>query len=586
MFKRFLYRVSIGALCALFSLALGPIYFSSADSTSLTLTATYVENELVILDLASANEISTLDPSLVSDVLSINASENLFHGLTDVEPISNQIVPELATSWETNEDGTTWTFHLRDDVMWMRYDPLSNTAEAIRPVVAQDVVFGIQRSCDPRLGGYYGMIAAQVVAGCDEVNYAPESNITDELVYGDTTKVSAPDDTTVVIHLQFAAGYFLSMTPMWMLRPMPQEAIVEFGDDWTRPGNIVTNGPYFIKENTRGVQRVFVRNDAHNPDLDYGGNVDVINYIVVEDNSTVFALYQDAQLDATGIPAAALENILHDDDHNTQLYQVFDLNVLFFGFAYDKEPFSNVHTRRAFSAIIDRNEFVEQILQGRGVPMIHLTPPGMAHAPPINEVGVGFDPIYAQTEFAEAGYANCENFPNINIYTFLDAGNWAEFWASSAEEYLGCSPELFTVEEMEFSVLIAMTDRDAPTQDRPHAFALGWIPDYADANNWVGDVLACASGNAFNRPCTSVDDLIQLAASTLNPMERDALYLEISEAFFGSEGEFPIAPIYMSADYVLRQPWYTGPFDSDGIFSGAHWDTLHVDMEAKLAARG
>jgi oligopeptide transport system substrate-binding protein len=349
MFKVAFRTVPVVALVAVMVLSLVPAGFVSADDASVTVTAQYLQDDLVVLDLAATSEISSLDPAVLSDSVSIGPVENLFHGLTDVDPISAQVTPELATSWETSEDGTVWTFNLRDDVMWMRYDPASDTAEAVRPVVAQDFVYGMKRACDPRLGGYYGTIAAQVIAGCQDVNGAPDSDVTDELVFGDTTKVSAPDDTTVVVELQFAAGYFFSMTPMWMLRPVPQETIDEFGDEWTAPGNIVTNGPFFVKENTRGVRRVFVRNYEHNAELEYGGNVDVINFTVIEDGGTIFALYQDAQLDSTGVPAAELQNILNDPAYAEQLYQVFDLAVFYFGFAHDKEPFDNVNARRAFS---------------------------------------------------------------------------------------------------------------------------------------------------------------------------------------------------------------------------------------------
>lgn len=585
MFMMSFRSVSMAVMVAVLILTTMPLGFVAASNSQVTLTAQYLQDEVVVLDFASNIEISSLDPAVASDVVSLDSIENLFHGLTDVDPYTSQIVPELATGWEFSADGTVWTFQLRDDVMWMRYDSVSDTAETLRPVVAQDVVYGIQRTCDPRLGGYYGTIAAGVIAGCDAVNGAPESDLNDEYVFGDTVQVSAPDDTTLIIELQFAAGYFFSMTPMWILRPVPQEAINEFGDEWTMPGNIITNGPYFLQENTRGVRRVFVRNHAHNPALDYGGNVDVINVSIIEDEGTIFALYQDAQVDATGVPSAELQSILTNSEYTDQLYQVFDLAVFYFNFAYDKEPFDNVHVRRAFSAIIDRHEFVNQILQGRGIPMIHFTPPGMAHAPPINEVGVGFDPIYAQAQLAEAGYENCNGLPNISMLATEYSRNWVDYWASAAEEHLGCSLDLFTVETVEFSVMIQLTAPDSPTQDRVNAWAISWLPDYADANNWVGDVLACDTYNSIRRPCSEVDDLIEAAGRSSDPTERDALYLEIEDAFFGVEGEYPIAPLYMRADYVLRQAWYTGPFDTDGLFAGSHWDTWQVDMEAKLTAQ-
>jgi oligopeptide transport system substrate-binding protein len=586
MFKNAFRTLPVLAVLAALVVSLVPAGFAMADDASITIVANFQDDELVVLDVADGSEISSLDPAVASDAVSITPIENLFHGLTNYDPITTQVVPELASSWEVSEDGMVWTFTLRNDVMWYRYDPATETAAELRPVVAADHVYGIKRACDPRLGGYYGTIAAAVISGCDVVNQSPAEEVTDEVVYGDTTKVSAPDDTTLVVELQFPAGYFFSMTPMWMLRPVHQETIDEFGDEWTAPGNIATNGPFFVQEVTRGVRRVFVRNENHVADLDYGGNIDVINVTIIEDGGTIFALYQDNQLDTSIVPAAELQNILENPDFADQLNQVFDLAVFYFAFAHDKAPFDNVNARRAFGAIIDRETFIEQVNQGRGVPMIHFTPPGMAHAVPINEVGVGFNPEYAQAQLAEAGYPNCEGFPNIDITTYTGAGTWAEFWASAAEEYLGCSPDLFTVEQLEFSVLLEVIDSSTPTQDRPNAWTLGWGPDYGDANNWVGDVLWCESDNAFMRPCTETDDLIEQAARESDPAVRDELYLDIEDSFFGENGEFPIAPIYMRSGFSLVKPWYTGPFDTDGLFGGAHWDTRSIDMAAKLAARG
>ncbi len=564
-----------------------PLNMAFAADSEFTLVAQYRQDQKVVLHTSSSSEISSLDPAIADDAVSITPIENLFLGLTDVDPITAQINAELAISWETNEDASVWTFTLRDDVNWMRYDPGTGSAEVIRPVVAEDFVYGIRRACDPRLGAYYGTIAAKVVAGCDVVNQTPPEETTDELVYGDTTKVFAPDDTTLVIELQFPAGYFFSMTQMWVLRAVPREAIEEHGDGWTAAGNIITNGPYFLKENTRGVRRIFVRNEALAPELTGGdGNIEEIIYTVIEDLGTAFALYQDDQLDTTVVPSAELQNVLESEEYADQLLQIFDLGVGYFGYGYDKPPFDNVHVRRAFSAILNRNAFVEQVRQGRGVPMIHFTPPGMAHAPPINDVGVGYDPDWAREELALGGYPDCEGFPQIDVVTFSTAGNWAEFWAAAAEEELGCDPNLFNVESLEFSVLLQVRDRDTSTEERANAWTAIWGPDYSDANNWVNDVLHCTADNEFIRECTEIDDLMDEAARETDPARRDELYAEIEEGFFGYEGEYPIAPIYLRSGYILVKSWYSGPFETDGLFGGAHWGSRSIDMAAKLAARG
>jgi oligopeptide transport system substrate-binding protein len=585
MFKTFR---SVPALFVVLMLvvSLVPSTIALADDAEVTFVAQYRAGEEVVLDGSSSSEISSLDGAQASDVVSITYIENLFLGLTDSDPITGQINPELATEWTQSEDGLTWTFTLRTDVNWMQYDPVSGSAAVMRPVVADDFVYGIKRALDPRLGGYYGTVSAPVLKGGQTVNQTPAEQVTDELIFGDTVDVSAPDDTTLVINLEFPAAYFFSMTPMWMLRAFPREAIEEYGDDWTQPGNIWSNGPFFIQENVRGVRRIMVRNNDCPADLFSGdGNIERVMTTVIEDAGTAFALYQDNQLDSAGIPPAELQGVLADPQYADQVRQIFDLAVFYFSYGHDKPPFNDVHARRAFSAIIDRQAYVEQIRQGRGVPMIHLTPPGMLHAPPINEIGIGFDPEYARTELAAAGFPDCEGFPNINIVVDQGANTSAEFWAAAAEEYLGCDPALLNVEQLEFSVRLEVTDPDAPTDDRPNAWLAGWGPDYLDANNWVRDVLACTAENSFLRPCTEIDDLID-QASRAPTAERDELYAEIENAFFGPEGEFPIAPLYLRSSYLLYKTWYTGPFETDGLVGGAHWGAYTIDMEAKLAARG
>ena len=115
---------------------------------------------------------------------------------------------------------------------------------------------------------------------------------------------------------------------------------------------------------------------------------------------------------------------------------------------------------------------------------------------------------------------------------------------------------------------------------------IGWSPDYPDAHNWVGDVVGCEGPNLFRRPCAAVDDLIWQATVESDIVARMALYLDIEERFFGEEGEHPMIPLGMVANYVIRKPWVDGPFMTDGLFGGMHYDWYTIDQEAQLAARG
>jgi oligopeptide transport system substrate-binding protein len=565
--------------------ALVPTGFTLANDADVTLTTTMRQDEPITNYRTASSQISTLDPQRAQDTVSIDVIENLFLALTDTDAlVPGNITPELATEWVVSEDGLTWTFTLRNDVPWVRHDPVSGETEMLRMVTAGDVEYGIKRACDPRLAAYYSSIAAPVIQGCDVVMDIPAEEVTPEAF--DQIGVTALDDTTLEINLNFVAGYFFSMTPMWMLRPVPQEAIEEYGDDWTEVGTIVTNGPFVVQELVRGVRRVFLRNPYFPADMAGPGNVERIVITVVEDTGTTFALYQDNQIDLSGVPIAELQSVLEDDAYADQLVQIADLAVFYLAFAVNKAPFDDVHARRAFSAAVDRNAFVQEVRQNRGIPMIHFTPPGMFGAPPINEVGVGYDPDFARAELAAAGYPDCEGFPAIEIVTYTGAGTWAEFMSAAAERELGCDPNLLVIEQQEFSVLLETTDPRNPPEDRPNMWSLGWGPDYGDANNWVGDVILCDGENTPARPCSEVDDMIKEAAQESDPERRIELYYRIEDMLFGEEGVFPFIPLFLRLDYSLLKPWYSSPVETDGLFGGAHWDYRTIDQEAQLAARG
>ena len=68
---------------------------------------------------------------------------NLFLGLTAQNPMTSDIEPELATGWEVSADGLVWTFTLRNDVPWVRWDPVTGTGEVLRMVTAHDAAFAI-----------------------------------------------------------------------------------------------------------------------------------------------------------------------------------------------------------------------------------------------------------------------------------------------------------------------------------------------------------------------------------------------------------------------------------------------------------
>ena len=98
--------------------------------------------------------------------------------LTDYDDDTLEVVPELATDWEVSEDGTVYTFHLRDDAVWVQL--VGDQVNEIGPVTAHDVVYGILRSLDPRTGAPYSYVPTTVLAGAEEFAFADVSALSDE----------------------------------------------------------------------------------------------------------------------------------------------------------------------------------------------------------------------------------------------------------------------------------------------------------------------------------------------------------------------------------------------------------------------
>jgi len=535
----------------------------------------------------STTEIPTLDPQMAEDVVSITYIENIFVQLTNVDLETTEIVPEAATSWDVSDDGLVYTFHLRDDIPWVHYDAATGvvTQEADeeglpRFVTAQDFVYGIKRACDPNLGSYYSGVIAPQIAGCSDVlNYEDPENVPQELI--DAIGAKAIDDNTLEITLAFPASYFMQMTSMWTLSATPSWAIEEYGDQWTEAENIVTNGRYVLAAWDHGVSREVYRNPLMPEEMQGSGNIERFVVNVVPDVTTGYALWLNNEVDTSGIPDEELES--HLEKYGDETVQIPDLAVFYIAFRETKPPFDNVHVRRAFSAAFDRETFIQTVRQGQGLPMKHFAPPGIFGAPPIDEVGVGYNPEYAKAEMEAAGYPNCEGFPQVTLLGYSGQGtlNWIEFAQKQWQDVLGCDPNLIQIEQQSFSDLLATTAAD--DDEAPHMWTLGWGPDYGDENNWVGDVLHCDNTKTrIRRTCNDIDKMIEEAREESDPNKRIELYRQIEDAFFGEEGEFPFMPIFLRIAYSAQHSWLT---NTPALFGGDQWYNWTIDWEAKQAAQ-
>jgi ABC-type oligopeptide transport system substrate-binding subunit len=176
-----------------------------------------------------------------------------------------------------------------------------------------------------------------------------------------------------------------------------------------------------------------------------------------------------------------------------------------------------------------------------------------------------YDPARAQSYLATAGFANCAGLPESLILlvpddepVWTEVGNFiTQQWATT----LGCNPSLFEVKAVSRTLLIelAHANYDPEKVTRSHMWLVTWNADYLDANAWLYDALHCHYGFIRSgRPCEPGDNLLDQAALESDPGARATLYTETEETFFGANGTFPVAPLYMTTSAWLQQPWLTG----------------------------
>lgn len=558
---------SIVLILGLLFLSLGLV---SAQEESTTPT------QPVVLRLASSATPNTFDPLFAESAEDFTYANNLFIGLTRIDPQTGEILPALAREWSVSDDGLTWTFILRDDIYWVRYDVPTSTFEQIRLVTADDMVYTINRICSSRENGYYAVdVLAKRIAGCAEGQLAND---------GTLANASAPNPITFVITLNAPYGtqndeygYFLSMTTLPAMRLQSGEALESYGTDWAYPNNIVTTGAFALARFMPTIGVTLVKNPFYPADLWNDGNIDSVDVVFVQEFSAQFNLYRNALLDISGVPIGEVATIREDEAYTDQFVELSELSIFFMGFVTDKAPFDNVHVRRAFSAAIDRQAFVNRVRFGYDTPIENFIPQGVAHAPE-NASVVGYDVDYAREQLALSPYPNCQNLPEITMLLPRGAGSWGTYVVSQWVEIFGCDLARFTINEVSFDQLeTSINPIRTSAEARPNMFALGWSPDYPDADSYTS-FIECGISNFFVRGCTSVDDLIAQARLVADSAERTALYTQIEEGLFGADGEFPLLTLYARKRFLLVQPWLTGVISETQTVNIPSYDAYIVDV--------
>ena len=355
--------------------------------------ASFAQDDLIVLR-QPANE-PTLDPS--QGGFGFQEYFSLYEPLVDAFS-STEITPLAAESWEISEDGTTYTFTLREGLRWSDGEP----------VTAEDYRQSFLRQLDPATAAY----SADEFFAISNGQAFNTGEITDPELVG----ISAPDDLTLIIELEEPTPFFLSYLGNSNYLPVRVDLIEQHGDQWMEAGNHVGNGPYMLTQWDHDQLMVFEKNPHYEGIWKDNRHIDRIEFVIMADawNQAVPA-FEAGEVDVAIAPASELPRLYEDSEYSAMITPVPISGVVYFTVDTANPPTDNVLVRQALSIAIDRETLANSVLRGAYAPAVSISPPQIGSHNPDEAFGYQYDPELAAELLAEAGYPGGEGFPEFEV---------------------------------------------------------------------------------------------------------------------------------------------------------------------------
>ena len=463
------------------------------------------------------SEPKSLDPSKATDVNSSDVLVNVMEGLTRIEQDENGkdvIKAAGAKEWKSNEDKTVWTFHLRD-YKWSDG----------KQVTAEDFVYAITRSLNPKVGSTYAFILYPLKNA--QAYNAGKAKV-EEL------GVKALDAKTIEFTLEKTCPYFLDLTYFKVMFPQRKDIVEAQGDKFgTEANTMVFCGPYVLKSWIHQSKMDLEKN----PDYWDKGSVKLekLTLNIIKDETARMNSLLSGSIDYALVTkqewiekfnATGKFNVIKKNEPGT--------NFMFFN-KKDKY-FANTKIRQAFSLATDREDRLEILYRGLGQPSYGLVPPTLQIGGEDYRTKVHIEPLKAFKEANKDAKAllieglkeiGADPDPSKATFTYLQSGTtarereFAEFDQQMYKKNLGIDLKM---EYVEWPVFQKRTDE----MDYQIA-GMAWIGDYNDPNTFFDMWVTGAGMVPTGWSNAKYDDLIKQAAETTEAEKRTELFKQAEQ---------------------------------------------------------
>lgn len=485
--------------------------------------------------------------------------------LVKLSPVDNQVVPAAAESWESSEDGLTWTFKIREGMKWV-----NSKGEVVGDVTAHDFVFGWRELLNPTNACEYYNFAAifknaqayyEFASG---VPGAPEVKI-------EEVGIKAVDDYTLVCELENVLPYFLQYVKFEVMSPIYEPFYTEVGADnyGTSPETTLYCGPFYMSEWVLESKITTPKNpywwDAENV------NLEAIEWIKYTDSNAKMNAFQGGEVDLIDVTGEQRQ-MFEAEGFKVSNYVGGYSFYLYCAIDNPSRDISNKNLRKAISYALDRQQLIDTVFKNdsEASPTFALGISGV-NTETFSEAvlaGNGGERLYPANadldkakEYLDKALAELgKTADQIDITFMVSEGTQNELYNQVMQEQLrknlgiNAKIEVLTITE-------SRARRNAHNYD---LFAGGWGPDYNDPMTDL-DIWTTENGNNHTGYSSKkYDALIELAKVETDMEEREKVFVKCEQLL---AEDMPIIPVYWRhEDYVVSEKMAEGyarlPFQS------------------------
>jgi len=481
------------------------------------------------------DEFTTADPQMVEDVSGSYFVRDLFEGLMNQDADGN-LIPGVATGYTTNDAKDVYTFTLRDNARWSDGNP----------VTAHDFVYAWRRLADPATGSPYSWFAD--IMALENVGAVMSGESPPEAL-----GIRALDNHTLEVRLTASLPYFAAMTTHASTFPSPQWTVRTFGDNWTKPGNIVGNGAYVLTEHipnetaTRERNTMYWNNDAT--------IIDKVVTLVINDENTDFTRWEAGETDKGAVPSGQYPRLKAEyPDEAISFPRLCTYYMTFNLSPSGPEAFKDVRVRQALSYALDRSVVTDKVLQGGQIQAFTFTPGATAGfevpAVAFGQMSQDQRNVNAKLLMAAAGYGPDNPLKFEYMYNTSEGHKKIAIGAQQMwKETLGAEATLANQEWKTF-----LKTRGGQNFDVARG---GWCGDYNEASTFL-DLMTTPSG--YNDGKFSNAEVDELMTSARTMSDATSNYTRVEEIM---ANEMPIIPVYhYTGVFMLRNNLKGWPFNN------------------------